>query len=528
MGDVSLEAMTGDLRDPGERERLASSHPDSYHSRREFLARTAVAAGLASSAGLLLHPDHVVALAGRAQDRVMLPSPRNLPVDTFVVLMMENRSFDHYLGWLPGADGRQAGLSYVDKQGHTLHTQHIVGDFQGCAHPDPDHSWDGGRRQLNGGRCDGFLQTGNDIFGISYYEPQDLGYIPFAAKTFTTFDRFHCSLMAATLPNREYMHAAQSYGERDNNLPPQDKYVSGFPDNTIFSALAGIGVSNRYFYNDVPVAALWGATGLARSGSIVEYYERCATGTLPNVSFVDPNFGGSVGEGPGISGDEHPHGDVRTGQAFMADVVNSFIESPQFKTGALFIVYDEWGGFFDHVAPPRVPDVRNHRDLANDYGQMGFRIPSVCVSPYVRRGHVAHQTYGFESILKLIEYRFGLPPLTVRDAFARNIGRSFDFESKPNLEIPDLPHPVDIISPPCPNEAALTHLAAAPATPRAAAAAVEPSAPTPVRPKQHDLMDMVYSGYLERLGFHFKYATPESTFREPSKVVAAHEAANAR
>ena len=93
------------------------------------------------------------------------------------------------------------------------------------------------------------------------------------------------------------------------------------------------------------------------------------------VSFVDPDFG--RGEDPGVSGDEHPHGDVRIGQAFMSDVVHAFMASPQFKRGALFIVYDEWGGFFDHVRPPRVPDERNSPDLEKDYGQMGFRIPAM-------------------------------------------------------------------------------------------------------------------------------------------------------
>ena len=118
----------------------------------------------------------------------------------------------------------------------------------------------------------------------------------------------------------------------------------------------------------------------------------------------------------------------------MADVVHAFMESPQFKRGALFIVYDEWGGFFDHVRPPRVPDIRNSRDINKDFGLMGFRIPAVAVSPYVRRGHVAHSIYGFESILKMIEYRFGLQPLTRATPTRSNIARSFDWESKPRLD----------------------------------------------------------------------------------------------
>jgi phospholipase C len=484
-----------DLRDPAQAERFAAEAPDDYLRRRDFLQRTAVAAGLAAGLGTVLDPDTIVAEAARRQRRAKLPAPRNMPVDTFVVLMMENRSFDHYLGWLPGADGRQAGLEYVDAHGNKVATRRLSPDWQGCGHPDPDHSWTGGRTQFDGGRCDGFLRSGdNDEFAISYYAEGDLGFIQDAAKAFTTFDRFHCSLMGSTLPNREYMHAAQSYGQIDNSLPSG----TGFPDTTIFAALEREGISNRYFFNDVPVSALWGAPGLARSGSIAEYYERCATGTLPHVSYVDPNFAGSAGEGPGLSGDEHPHGDVRTGQAFMADVVHAFLESPQFARGALFIVYDEWGGFFDHVRPPRVPDVRNSPDLDKDFGLMGFRIPAIAISPWVRRGHVAHTIYGFESILKMIEYRFGLQPLTRRDAYANNIASSFAWEAKPRLDVPDLPTPQHVVSLPCAS-----------------------GGDTAARAKDHDLVDLVTSGYLERLGFDYRPATAASTFRSPDAVRSA-------
>jgi phospholipase C len=492
-----------DIRDPEYAEQLDYAAPDEYLRRREFLQRVAMTAGLTSSLSLVLDPDTLVAQAARKQDRRShLPNPRNAPIDTFVVLMMENRSFDHYLGWMPKADGRQAGLSYVDKSGKRLSTQHISGDFQGCGHPDPDHGWDGGRTQLNGGKCDGFLRSGdNDIFSISYYQKGDLGFIQDAALAFQTYDRFHCSLMGPTLPNREYMHAAQSYGLMKNDLPPQtNDYKMGFPDNTIFAACEKAGVSNRYFYNDVPVAAMWGQAGLNRSGSIAEYYARCASGTLPKLSFVDPNFGGSVGEGPGVSGDEHPHGDVRTGQAFMADVVHAFMESPQWKNGLLIINYDEWGGFFEHVRPPRVPDIRNNRDINKDFGLMGWRIPALAVSPYARRGHVAHSIYGFESILKMIEWRFGLKPLTKRDRYAQNIARSFDWSSKPRLELPNLPRPEHVVSQACPGD------------PDQGA----------TRANDHDVMKLVTSGYLERLGFDYQPASPASTFREPSKVSGAY------
>ncbi len=489
-----------ELTDRGAAERLEHDAPDEYVRRREFLQRTAVTAGLGAGLATVLPSDTLVAEAARKQRRQPLPSPRNMPIDTIVVLMMENRSFDHYLGWMPEADGRQAGLTYTDKHGNKVETRRLAPDWQGCGHPDPDHSWRGGRTQLNGGKCDGFLRSGdNDEFAVSYYQEGDLGFIQDAAKAFTTYDRFFTSLMASTLPNRQYMWAGESYGNQSNSLPPQTTHEIGFPDNTIFAALDNVGVSNRYFFNDLPIAALWGVPGLLRSSSIVEYYARAASGTLPRVSFVDPNFALSVGEGLGLSGDEHPHGDVRTGQAFMADVAHAFMESPQWKTGALFITYDEWGGFFDHVRPPRVPDQRNSRDINKDYGQMGFRLPTLCLSPYARRGHVSHSIYGFESILKFICYRFGLNALNKRVRYANNIARSLDWESKPRYDLPDLPRPEFVVSQPC-------------------AGSADGDA---VRPKDHDVVEMLTSGYLDRLGFQYRAASAETTFREPSKMTQA-------
>jgi phospholipase C len=489
-----------DERDPEVGEELEWRDPEAFMRRREFLQRAAVSGGLAASLASVLSPDTILAQAAR-RTRKPIPAPGDLPIDTFVVLMMENRSFDHYLGWLPKADGRQGGLVYRDGSGIPHATHRLTGDFQGCAHPDPDHSWEGGRQQLDGGRMDGFLRSGsNDEFSIGYYVEPDLPFLPELARAFTTFDRFFCSLLASTYPNREYMHAAQSYGMKDNSIPFE---TLGFPDTTIFAALAAKGISNRYFYTDVPVSALWGAPGIARSGQVQEYYERCANGSLPALSFVDPSFNG---EEQGTSGDEHPHGDVRLGQAFMADVVQAFLESPQFRRGALFVVYDEWGGFFDHVRPPRVPDMRSSSDLEMDFGQMGIRIPAVLVSPYARRHHVDHNIYGFESILKLIRYRFGIAPLTLRDRYARNMVRSFDFESKPNYDVPDLPNPPQIVGQSCQGGLPVPD------------PGLSPNLLSAQRPKEHDLAALHTSGYLQRLGFEYRPATPSRTFRRPSSM----------
>jgi phospholipase C len=477
-----------DVRDPLQAERWEAADREGYLRRRDFLQRTAVTAGLAASAGLMLGPETLIAEAARMQRRTPLPNPRDLPIDTFVVLMMENRSFDHFAGWFPGADGKQAGLTFVDDDGTTHQTHPLAPDYQGCGFNDPDHSWEGGRTQLNNGQCDGFLKGDNDVYAIGYYVEKDVPFLASVARSFTMCDRFFCSLLGSTFPNREYMHAAQSYGQIDNSYPPQGGYPTGFPDTTIFAALSAKGISNRYFFSDEPVAALWGQPGLDRSSRVDEYYQRCANGTLPALSFVDPSFANEDG---GTSSDQHPHGDIRTGDAFMSDVVHAFMESPQWKRGALFIVYDEWGGFFEHVVPPRVPDDRNDLDINKDYGQMGFRVPAVLVSPYARRGHVDHTQWGFESILKMIRYRYGLAPLTKRDAFARNIARAFDFGSKPQLGLPSLPDPANVISQPCGGGQSFQ----------------------PRREGNESLRP-----WLDQLGFDYKPATYESMFRQPSRM----------
>jgi phospholipase C len=198
---------------------------------------------------------------------------------------------------------------------------------------------------------------------------------------------------------------------------------------------------------------VWGPRGATWTNPVSRFYSDCAAGTLPNIAIVDPPFKDGGG-GDGLSADEHPLGDVRLGQAFMADVVNAFVRSPNYRRGALFLIYDEWGGFFDHVRPPRVPDDRASRNVAEDFGQMGFRVPSVVVSPYARskrkrgRYRVDHGKYGHESILKLISHRFGIGYLNKRHRYAANIGHALDWEF-PDFEIPQLPDPPEVATAAC-------------------------------------------------------------------------------
>jgi phospholipase C len=199
---------------------------------------------------------------------------------------------------------------------------------------------------------------------------------------------------------------------------------------SIWDRLAAAGVSGRYYYSDVPFTALYGTTYLGITRPIAEFYAQAATGTLPAVSYVDPGFLG--GGDLGLSEDEHPVSDIRLGQAFLARVYNAVTRGARWDRTALVITYDEWGGFFDHVAPDVAPDPRP--DLGT--GLRGFRVPCLMISPRARRGAVEHNVYDHTSVLKMIEWRFGLPSLTVRDAAARNLAEVLDFEGEPDLSAP--------------------------------------------------------------------------------------------
>ena len=171
-------------------------------------------------------------------------------------------------------------------------------------------------------------------------------------------------------------------GRSDNDLPPRPRQT-GFPDTTIFAALGQGGVSNRYFYSDIPFSALWGAPGLARSRPVQEYYERCAAARCRR-SRSSTRLRRQRGRGPGTSGDEHPHGDVRTGQAFMADVVHAFMESPAVQARRAVHRLRRVGRLLRPRRARRAcPTSAATRDINKDFGQMGFRIPAVAVSPYV-------------------------------------------------------------------------------------------------------------------------------------------------
>ena len=425
--DADLAPTSTPIED-SHRTEVDGAEPGQWAITRRDVLRGGIGLAAAGAITGVLGPSGVA----QAAPSQLPKDPAASGIDHIVVVMMENRSFDHYFGWVPGANGRQAGLRYADRAGVKHPTYHLT-DFQGCAFNDPDHSYEGGRSELNGGACDGWLQTStNDVFSIGYYSPGDLSFYGQAAPGWTVFDRYFSATMAETYPNRFYQHSAQSDRAHNNGTGSTAPQISTLP--TIWDQLATAGVSHRYYAYDVPFLALWGAKYVPITGTYPEFLADAAAGTLPAVSFVDPKF---LDEGSGSSADDHPHADIRAGQAFLNSIYHAVTTSPQWARTALIINYDEWGGFFDHVAPGTAPDQSKPLDLpGHTMGLRGFRVPCSLISPRARRGYVAHGTYDHTSVLKMIEWRFGLPSLTVRDAAAANIAEVLDFKSPPDLAAP--------------------------------------------------------------------------------------------
>lgn len=402
--------------------------------RRTFL-RSALGAtiGAAFSACSSFRPDSVHLIGGN------LPSPERSGIEHVVVVMMENRSFDHFLGWLPTADGMQAGLNYLDQTGTRHSTYHLTGDFTGCGHVQPDHSYQGGRIEYDAGKMDGFLWSGSDTYSIGYYEEEDLAFFGALARAYTTLDRHFCSFLGPTFPNRMFLHTAQT--DRISNTSDECQL------ETIWDRLSEAGVSARSYS---PWLQLWGSKYADISRSYEDYLIAAGAGRLPAVSFVDA-------PGSALSGgqDDHPFADIRNGDAFLSRTYHALVHGPCWPRSVLIITFDEWGGFFDHVPPPRVaaPNTTD-TDLIDGRALLGLRVPSVIVSPFSMgtpfHPRVISTVFDHTSVLKLIEWRWNLRPLTTRDASGEigNLATALDFASRPD-HLPALPVAGPVGKPPC-------------------------------------------------------------------------------
>ncbi|HEU0196593.1 MAG TPA: alkaline phosphatase family protein [Nevskiaceae bacterium] len=358
-----------------------------------------------------------------------LPNPEDSGIDHVVLVMMENRSFDHYLGWVPGADGRQAGTQMTSSDGKTYSSFDLAPQYQNCNLADPDHSYQGWRIEINGGAMNGFLltQPPGDAFPIGYYTAESLPFFKGCADHWTICDHYHSGILSSTTPNRIYMHAGQT-DRLDNSV-----VISTLP--TVWDRMMGAGRSVAYYYADDAYVAFWGNKykNFSHKYTMQGFAADVASKPLPDLMYID-NVSASFDELLGVSRDDHPYADIRDGQAFLNQVYDILRKSPDWGRTLMIINYDEGGGFYDHVVPTFAPISTAEKALGND-GRLGVRVPCVLLGPRAKRGHVEHTPFDPNSILNMLAWRFGFEPLGVRKDSA-NIALALDFTNPPNASTP--------------------------------------------------------------------------------------------
>ena len=345
-----------------------------------------------------------------------------IPITHVIVLMQENRSFDHYFGRLPAfghtaADGFPAHISNPDSDGNPVFPYHLPTT---CLPRDPPHQWLSTRSQWNQGKMNGFVTSADDDDGdgrwaMGYYDASDLPFYYWLARTYSLGDRHFAPVMGGTWPNRQFFYTATAQSLRGSTA-----MLIGA--RSIFDALDEGRVPWRVYTDGPPRQDCIGWKPRARGvQKVPDFLVALREGTLPAVSFLDPN-----------EEDEHPPADVQRGERWARTLYDNLIRSPLWPHLVLFLTYDEGGGFFDHVPPPAAcaPDAQRP-----EYDRRGGRVPMVAISPWARPNHVSHVVNDHTSLLRFIELLHDLPALSARDANADALLDLFDF-STPRLLLP--------------------------------------------------------------------------------------------
>ena len=335
------------------------------------------------------------------------------PISKIVVVLQENHTFDNYFGTFPGADGT-AGKSILLPVTPGAAPSVAPTHSPTLTPADLNHNWPAAHSDYDGGRMDGFVYSEGSAGTMAYFDGTDLARYWSAARRYVLCDRYFTSVMSESAPNHLYLVAASSGGLRDDRVPPT------LPFPPIFAQLDARGISWKvYGFTDwysrfEYVQGSPSARARLVAGSA--FATDLARGDLPDVSWII----GAVG------GDEHPPKNVQAGEASVADgVLNAVGASPYWPSAAIFVTWDDYGGFYDHVPPPAV-----------DPMGYGFRVPCLVDTPFARGGAIDSTVHDHTSILKFIETRFGLSPLGSRDAAADDFSSAFDFAQPPRSYAP--------------------------------------------------------------------------------------------
>jgi phospholipase C/subtilisin family serine protease len=378
-------------------------------------------------------------------------------IDHIVVLMMENRSFDHMLGYLkltgakPNVDGL-TGKETNTYKGKTFRPFHLTG----TVFPrDPCHDRDCVQTQIGANKMDGFVENfaahlkgqGNPGDVMGYHDGKDLPVYDVLAREFAVCDRWFSSHPGPTFSNRFYALTGRlgvsQFGEHVYRNPDFVTYAPS-QTKTIFDHLDDRNVTWRYYehgYCFVRLFHRW-VYDVQQIRPAADFFAAAAAGKLPSVCFIDPDF---IEMGT-TSNDDHAPANVRDGQRLIGRIVNALMNGPAWSKTLFLLTYDEHGGFYDHVVPPPAPNVSG----VNEYG---VRVPAFVVSPWVERGSVVKTPFDHTSILKTIVRRFcaaNPPDLGERVTAAADVG-SLLSRARPRADKPAIQLPAP--SPTAPKEA---------------------------------------------------------------------------
>jgi len=334
-----------------------------------------------------------------------------------VVLMMENRSFDHMLGGLKAQDPRINGLTGNETNPDTtgsLVTVQPLAEFQSQLDPDPDHHFPAVDLQIFSGdvsdgrvaNMQGFVKSyfnqQRDVARshkiMYYFPPEKLPVLTTLATNFAVFNSWHASIPGPTICNRAFAHYGTSFGQAG-----MDVFYLGKPYLSIYERLINAKPAHtaKIYYYDQASSTIEVVNLLQHQPQLFGTYDQfladCEAGNLPQYSFVEPNYTDHDGDnGEELASDQHPDHDVQAGEVFIATVYNAIRQNPDlWESTALLIVYDEHGGIFDHVVPPAcTPDeftasgdnTQTGRPFAFD--RLGIRVPAILVSPWVPKATV--------------------------------------------------------------------------------------------------------------------------------------------
>jgi phospholipase C len=367
-------------------------------------------------------------------------------IEHVVVLMMENHSFDNYFGTLGRGDGFTIGTdgkptnACLGRDGKPLAAFHMANTCQLPAVPAQD--WNDTHIQFNGGKMDGFVTSASGPVAMGYWTDKDIPFYAALGRTFPLCDRWFGSCMGQTYPNKRYLFAATSGG----NIRTEAATLTDPPpaNGTILELLNRNKIAWKNYYSSLPSVALFLKTAGANPDKLVkidQFFTDAAAGTLPAVSYVDPDF---------EKNSEENQGDISLGENFSARVINAVMSGPKWGSTLLVWFYDEHGGYYDHVPPPAAPapdDIAPRLkpgDVAGGFDQLGMRVPAVVISPWARKNYVSSVVRDHTAVLSFLEHKWNLPALTKRDGGADNLMDCLDVSGAPAFATPPtLPAPLN-------------------------------------------------------------------------------------